>query len=108
GDLREARHKVIAIACEQLDAVSIPPRYDTEPIVFDFMNPAVSRGRRNGPSRKARVQRDGALNAAPLGERRHAWGIDRWAGRVERRNASSQGLDYRPPIRRRFRWRKGG
>ena len=58
--IREARHKVIAIACEQLDAVSIPPRYDTEPIVFDFMNPAVPRGRRNGPSRKARVQRDGA------------------------------------------------
>jgi hypothetical protein len=38
------------------------------------------------------VQRDGALSAALLGEPRHETGeIDGCAGRVERRNVSSQG-----------------
>jgi hypothetical protein len=47
------------------------------------------------------VQRDGALTAALLGERRHEV-IDGPAGKVERRNVSSQGSNSparKPPSR---------
>jgi hypothetical protein len=47
-------------------AIAVPPRYDTEPIVFDFVNPDDARRRCNGRSGQAGLKRHGALNTAPL------------------------------------------
>jgi hypothetical protein len=76
GNLRETGSEIIAVAGEQSDAVTLAPRYDPKAIVFDFVNPADVRRRCNGRSGKAGLKRDGALNTAPLGARRHDWEID--------------------------------
>ena len=107
GDLWEARRKIVAVSGKQPCAPLFAPGKDSESVVLDLMNPAVAGRRRICPSRKAGLKRYGALNATPLDEGRHRIGIDGGAGRVERRNASSQGL-LSSPMRPCLRGRKGG
>ena len=74
---------MLAVAGEQPDAVALAPRQDAKAVVLDFMNPNVAGGRRACPSRKTGLEGDGALNAAPLGQHRHAMGDRRVRCRLE-------------------------
>ena len=39
SNLRKPRREIVAVACEQTDAVLVTPGNDAETIVLDFVNP---------------------------------------------------------------------
>jgi hypothetical protein len=90
SDLRETGRKIVAVTSEQPYAVPLAPGQDAEAVVLDFVNPAEAGRRRVCPLREAGQERDGVLDTAPLGQDRHAVGIDGRAGGVEHWNAALQ------------------
>jgi hypothetical protein len=73
-DFWETRRKIVAVPSEQPDPLLVAPVEDAEAVVLDLVNPAVVPRRRIRPSRKAGLEGDGGLNAAPLGVRRQGGG----------------------------------